>query len=163
MVELLQETYSSSDLQAKNRIITILANVLGNKISQDEQIAISSLIREALHGKHFDRASAKARISQIYYISEEGVVKYAPFISEAKSCELYEEYRNHIVDYNVHDFAVVLNNMIANYHNLLHAWWYSEDAVFLLAKYCELAVNWLNDDDTQWHGEKAWVLLSGEK
>lgn len=56
--------------------------------------------------------------------------------------------------------VMVLNDTIANFHNLLHAWWYNEEDEFLLIKYCELAVNWLNDDDSQFHGEKAWRLLS---
>lgn len=150
-------------MQAKNRIIAILANILDRKISEDEKTAVALIIREALFGKHFDRASAKETISHLYYISEDGKTYNAPFVSEDKGCELYEEYRNYITDYNEYDFFVVLNDVIANFHNLLHAWWQDEDAEILTTKYCELAVNWLNDDDTKYHGEKAWRLLSGKK
>lgn len=163
MIELLQAVYSNKDAQVKNRVIAILANILDGKISEEEQRTLASILREALFGKHFDRASAKQRISRMYYISEEGTANYAPFVSEAKCSELYEDYKEHIADYNVYDFAVVLNNIIANFHNLLHAWWYNEDAEVLLVKYCELAVNWLNDDDTPFKGEKAWRALSGKE
>ena len=160
MIELLQTVYSSKDAQAKNRVIAILANVLDSKMSKKEEMTLASIIREALLGKHFDHASAKERISRIYYVSEDGTTNYAPFISETKCRELYEDYQEHLAGYNEHDFAVVLNDTIANFHNLLHAWWYNEEDEFLLIKYCELAVNWLNDDDSQFHGEKAWRLLS---
>lgn len=150
-------------MQAKNRVIAILANVIDREISDDRGKDLASIIRGALTGRHFDKTSAEQRVSRIYYVSEDGMVIHAPFVSKTKSNELYEEYKKHIAGYNAHDFYVVLNDTIANFHNLFHAWWYNEEEELLLNRYCEITVNWLDDDDTQCHGEKAWRLLSEEK
>lgn len=54
---------------------------------------------------------------------------------------------------------VVLNDTIANFHNLLYTWWPNEDWDVMLLRFSEIAVNWLNDDDTLFPGEKAWKVL----
>ena len=110
MKDILESVYSTLDMQAKNRVIAILADVKDRETPNDRGKSLASIIQEALMGRHFDKMSAEQRVSRIYYISEEGMTIHAPFISEAKSNELYEEYKKHIAGYNAHDFYVVLNN-----------------------------------------------------
>lgn len=84
---------------------------------------------------------------------------HAPFVSDRACAELYETYKSQIKDYNVYDFMVALNDVIANHYNLLRGWWKNEEWSVLLIKFSEIAVNWLNDDDTPYRGEKAWCVL----
>lgn len=89
--------------------------------------------------------------------------KATPFacavVSDRACAELYETYKSQIKDYNVYDFMVALNDVIANHYNLLRGWWKNEEWSVLLIKFSEIAVNWLNDDDTPYRGEKAWCVL----
>ena len=113
-------------------------------------------------GNHFDVYSAKQRISQMYYTTTDGCIIHAPFVSERECAELYEEYKSQIKGYNLYDFSVVLNNVIADNYKLLYSWWPNEEWCIMLIKFCEIAVNWLNDDDTPFMGEKAWKLLGSK-
>ena len=58
-------------------------------------------------------------------------------------------------------FQIVTINLfcVMFYHNLLFSWWRNEDWCIMLLKFCEITVNWLNDDDTPFKGEKAWKVL----
>ena len=159
MTDLFNEVYACKNEQAKNNVIAAIADVLDKRLNDDERIALKSTLRKAIMGNHFDAYSAKQRISQMYYTTTDGCIIHAPFVSERECAELYEEYKSQIKGYNLYDFSVVLNNIIADYHNLLFSWWCNEDWCIMLLKFCEITVNWLNDDDTPFKGEKAWKVL----
>lgn len=107
----------------------------------------------------FDKETADERIKRMYCITKSNAVLHAPFVSDRACAELYETYKSQIKDYNVYDFMVALNDVIANHYNLLRGWWKNEEWSVLLIKFSEIAVNWLNDDDTPYRGEKAWCVL----
>lgn len=162
MTNLFDDVYACKNEQAKNNAIAAIATVLNKCLSIDEKTALKVSIREAIMGNHFDASSAKESISRMYYATTDGCTIHAPFVSERECVELYEECKAQIKGYNLYDFAVVLNNIIADYHNLLYSWWPNEDWCVMLIKFSELAVNWLNDDDTPFKDEKAWKVL-GDK
>lgn len=159
MTDLFNDIYACKDEQAKNNAITSIENILNKRLNDDEKTVLRSTIRKAIVGNHFDVYSAKQRISQMYYTTTDGCIIHAPFVSERECAELYEEYKSQIKGYNLYDFSVVLNNVIADNYKLLYSWWPNEEWCIMLIKFCEIAVNWLNDDDTPFMGEKAWKLL----
>ena len=162
MTNLFEDVYAGKNEQAKNNAIAAIAIVLNKCLTTGEKVALKAAIREAIIGNHFDADSAKERISRICYTTGDGCTIHAPFVSERECVELYEEYKEQIKGYNLYDFMVVLNNIIADYHNLLYSWWANEDWCIMLIKFSELAVNWLNDDDTPFKGEKAWKVLGNK-
>mgnify|MGYP004463434135 FL=1 len=162
MTDLFNDIYACKDEQAKNNAIASIENILNKRLNDDEKTVLRSTIRKAIVGNHFDVYSAKQRISQMYYTTTDGCIIHAPFVSERECAELYEEYKSQIKGYNLYDFSVVLNNVIADNYKLLYSWWPNEEWCIMLIKFCEIAVNWLNDDDTPFMGEKAWKLLGSK-
>lgn len=162
MTDLFNDIYACKDEQAKNNAIASIENILNKRLNDDEKTVLRSTIRKAIVGNHFDVYSAKQRISQMYYTTTDGCIIHAPFVSERECAELYEEYKSQIKGYNLYDLSVVLNNVIADNYKLLYSWWPNEEWCIMLIKFCEIAVNWLNDDDTPFMGEKAWKLLGSK-
>ena len=162
MTDLFNDIYACKDEQAKNNAIASIENILNKRLNDDEKTVLRSTIRKAIVGNHFDVYSAKQRISQMYYTTTDCCIIHAPFVSERECAELYEEYKSQIKGYNLYDFSVVLNNVIADNYKLLYSWWPNEEWCIMLIKFCEIAVNWLNDDDTPFMGEKAWKLLGSK-
>lgn len=162
MTDLFNDVYACKNEQAKNNVIAAIAEILDKRLNDDEKIALKSTLRKAIMGNHFDAYSAKERISLMYYTTTDGCIIHAPFVSERECAELYEEYKSQIKGYNLYDFSVVLNNVIADNYKLLYSWWPNEEWCIMLIKFCEIAVNWLNDDDTPFMGEKAWKLLGSK-
>lgn len=163
MTHLLNEIYACKDEQAKERAAKILAQFLDIRLTHQEKSRVAQQIRQAIHGNHFDADSAKERISRMFYVDTDGSIVYAPFISDRNCIELYDDCKEQIKGYNLYDYMVVLNDTIANFHNLLYDWWENEDWCVMLIKFSEVAVNWLNDDDTPFRGEKAWRVLGEER
>ncbi len=159
MTHLISEMLACKDQQTKNRAIDLLLHSLECRLTPKEKADLSAQIREALHGSHFNADTAKERISRMYYAAEDGSIVNGPFVSDRDCIELYNECRGQIKGYNLYDYMVVLNDTIANFHNILYDWWENEEWCVMLIKFSEIAVNWLNDDDTPYHGEKAWRVL----
>lgn len=162
MTNLINELLACKDQQTKNRVISALLHNLDCRLTAEEKASVLARIRDTLRGNHFDADSAKERIARMYYATEDGSIVSGPFVSDRDGIEFYNEYRAQIKSYNLYDFLVVLNDTIANFHNLLYTWWENEDWDIMLIKFSEIAVNWLNDDDTPYHGDKAWRVLGGE-
>lgn len=159
MNDLINKISACKDLKKIRSAIAILANRLNKLLKPCEKEALKKELHKALLGKHFDKETADKRIKRMYCITKSNAVLHAPFLPDRASAELYERYKAQIKDYNVYDFMVVLNNVIANHYNLLRGWWKHEEWSVLLIKFSEIAVNWLNDDDTPYRGEKAWCIL----
>lgn len=141
MTDLFNDIYACKDEQAKNNAIASIENILNKRLNDDEKTVLRSTIRKAIVGNHFDVYSAKQRISQMYYTTTDGCIIHAPFVSERECAELYEEYKSQIKGYNLYDFSVVLNNVIADNYKLLYSWWPNEEWCIMLIKFCEIAVN----------------------
>lgn len=159
MNDLINKICACKDLKKIRSAIAILANWLNRRLEPSEKEALKKELYKALLGKHFDKETADERIKRMYCITKSNAVLHAPFVSDRACAELYETYKSQIKDYNVYDFMVALNDVIANHYNLLRGWWKNEEWSVLLIKFSEIAVNWLNDDDTPYRGEKAWCVL----
>ena len=159
MNDFINEICACKDSQKIRSAIAILANRLNKQLKPCEKKALKKELHKTLLGKHFDKRTADECIKRMYCITKSNAVLHAPFLPDRASAELYERYKAQIKDYNVYDFMVVLNNVIANHYNLLRGWWKNEEWSVLLIKFSEIAVNWLNDDDTPYRGEKAWCVL----
>lgn len=145
--------------QAVERALVVIADVYDRCLTEEEKKDLNAKIQMVTIGNHFDAETARERIASMFYVDKDANAIFAPFISERETIELYNEFKEQVKGYNLYDYMVVLNDTIANFHNLLYAWWPNEDWDVMLIRFSEIAVNWLNDDDTQFPGEKAWKVL----
>lgn len=160
MKNTLASIVSNKDVGARNRAISLITQCMKQHMSAEEVAHLATKVQAAMHGRHFDAGSAKERISQMYYVNSEGATIYAPFLTDEECLSVYNKHAFRIAGYNFYDFSVVLNDTIANFHNLLYDWWRNEEWQVMLAHFVAIAINWLNDDDTAFPGEKAWCELS---
>ena len=159
MEKILNELSSCKDAKKVENVVNLVIRELQKHLTCEEEMSLEQTIYEELKVHHFNKESADLAIKQFYYVSQEGDIIHAPFISERECIELYNDCKEEIEGSNLYDYIVVLNNTIANYHNLLYKWWRNEDWDILLQKFSEIAVNWLNDDDYIHKGEKAWYVM----
>lgn len=159
MKKILNELSFCKDTQKVKNVVELIIGELQRHLTHEETLSLEQKIYEELKGHHFNKESADKTIKQLYYVSKEGDIIYAPFISERECIELYNDCKEEIGSSNLYDYSVALNNTIANFHNLLYKWWRNEDWEILLQKFSEITVNWLNDDDFIHKGEKAWYVM----
>lgn len=159
MKEFIKEINACNDVQVLKRVLAVVLDELDK--NADKETAVANNIREALVGEHFDCISAKACINKMSYTTSDGTVINAPFVSDRECFELYEERKQQIKGYNMYDFAVVLNDCMANFHNLLYKWWENEDWCIMLINFSDIAVAWLNND-AMCVGEKAWKVFGNK-
>ncbi len=162
MKNLLAYIASQYNGEARENACAILSDIIEQHLSYDEKVLLINRLQSIKEGKHFDASTAKERISKMFYKTADEETICGAFISDRDCQRLFTEYRTKIPEYNVYDFAVVLNNTVADFHNLLYDWWENEEWNVMLFRFAEIAVNWLNDDDTPYRGEKAWRLLGND-
>ena len=113
-------------------------------------------------GGHFDEDFAKWQIKQMFYVDKDGRKRYAPYWDEDVVKSVYEKARSLIQnkEYNLYDFMVVLNMTKSDNYKLYKFWWESATETELDNKFIEAAINWLNDDDSPYGTEKAWLYFN---
>lgn len=122
MKKIINDFLACKDMQKSSRAFTLIAHALKQHMSLEEINVLRSKINKVLIGEHYDSKTALKRIERMFYISKDGDVIQAPFVTQQECYELYGKCKMHIQDYNFYDYMVVLNETIANYHNLLRNW-----------------------------------------
>lgn len=107
---------------------------------------------------HFNELSARGCIAKMYYYDTDTTKAFAPFIDYASAKKEYEEVKNEIPDYNLWDFAVTLNLMFSDHAEVVKKWTKGEEK--LEKRMVELAVSWLNDEDSGHPTDKIWWYMS---
>ena len=114
-------------------------------------------------GGHFNEDFAREAVRRMYYTEEEGERMYAPYWSEATVRGIYEDVKDEIPGYNFWDFFVTLNMVRSDNHALMLRWFPDEEPADRDARYVEMAVNWLNDEDSPYGSTKIWGYLNGPR
>lgn len=159
MKEVFKKALMCNDLETLKRILIVIARNVEKGMSNEAQEIMWEKLRQAVEGNHFDKETADKVISGFFYKVPSGRIVSAPFITEEKCSKIFNKNISKILPYNLYDFMVILNDTIANFHNLFHSWWENEDEEIMLIKYTEVAINWLQDDDTSFRGEKVWKVF----
>lgn len=107
---------------------------------------------------HFDELSARGCIAKMYYYVDDTSKEFGPFVSYDNVKNDYEEVKDDIPDYNVWDFAVTLNLMYSDHAEVVKKWTKGNDK--LEKRMVELAVSWLNDEDTNHLTDKIWWYMN---
>ena len=91
-------------------------------------------------------------------MDSEGQKHYAPYWTDSEVEGIYELNKSSIPSaYNLYDFMVTLNMIKSDYHNILEGWFEGADNE---KRYIELAINWLDDDDNPFGGERVWKYFN---
>lgn len=107
---------------------------------------------------HFNELSARGCIAKMYYYDTDTTKAFAPFIDYNSVKNDYEEIRDEIPDYNLWDFSVTLNLMYSDHAEVVKQWTKGSDK--LEKRMVELAVSWLNDEDSSHPTDKIWWYMS---
>lgn len=107
---------------------------------------------------HFDELSARGCIAKMYYYVGDTQKTFAPFVDYQSAKDYYERVKDDILDYNLWDFSVTLNLMYSDHSEVVKKWTKGEEK--LKDRMVELAVSWLNDEDTNHPSDKIWWYMS---
>lgn len=115
-----------------------------------------------LLGGHYDEYFADEQVSNMYY-TYNGARYTGPFVQKEKVLQTYERLRSRIKDYNKWDFYVTVQMIYSDNYALLRDWFQNVSDEELYNKVCELAINWLDDDDNPFGNKKIWCYFNCKK
>lgn len=107
---------------------------------------------------HFTELQARGCIAQMYYYVDDTEKRFGPFVGYEKARGYYDEVKMDIPDYNLWDFAVTLNLMYSDHADVVKKWTNGERR--LEERMVELAVSWLNDEDSNHPTDKIWWYMT---
>ena len=102
---------------------------------------------------------AEEDIKKMYYIDRNGARHDAPYWPASAVREIYDSVKAEIKPYNACDFYVTMNMVASDNWALLERWFPGMSAEDRNRRTVELAVNWLNDPDSQHAENKIWQYL----
>lgn len=108
--------------------------------------------------RHFDERFGRACIANIYYFKDDNNKVYAPFFDLEEIREEYEAVKEDIYGYSFWDFAVTMNMMFANHHDIIMRMIGKNGKLVKLTSM--MSVNFLNDEDTEHSSDKIWWYMN---
>ena len=88
------------------------------------------------------------------------MVRKASYWPTSTIREIYESLRGDLRSYNCWDFFVTLNMIATDEAGIVDKWFPNISDQERDGKFVELAVNWLNDDDSPYGNSKIWCYLN---
>ena len=156
--ELIKKHSKGKGEDAMWKATAIISDAIENYLPEDAKEDLYDDIYGLMSDGHYNEWMADMDIAKMYYIDESAQKHYAPYFTKPVIREHYEQVKSLIRDYNECDFAVALNMIASDYHNILAMWFPNATAEQRLDKYVELTVNWLADPD--WDSkDKIWKYL----
>ena len=108
---------------------------------------------------HFTELSARGCIAQMYYYIDDTRKRFGPFLDFEEVKGDFEKVRMEIPDYNVWDFAVTMNLVYSNHHEVIEKWTRKKENV--VKRVSKLAVSFLNDEDSAHPSDKIfWYMMT---
>lgn len=115
-----------------------------------------------MYHNHYNEEFAMWEIEHMFYKDKNGEIHNSPRWNKAQYRAAYDinkmRLRNQSV--NMWDFAVTLEMIASDNHNLYKTWWTDINDAELDKKFIDAAVNYLNDDDDKDEG-KIWNRFNG--
>lgn len=109
--------------------------------------------------RHFNEDSARQAIARMFYFADETHKIYAPFFPYEDVRTAYNALKSSIPDdYRFWDFCATVNLMFSNHVAAMHP--KTADRDKLLQQSCQLAVNFLLDEDSDHPTDKIWWYIN---
>ena len=113
---------------------------------------------------HYNEEYAKEDVSNMYYIGKDNVKHYAPYWSDSQVRQVYESIKRSIpAEYNMWDFYVTLQMTKADNCPMLRKWFPDATDAELETRIIEMAINYLNDEDSPAAHKKIWAYINSAK
>lgn len=156
------ETYGKGRGEGKMwESVAVISDAVEKDMDADAKKHLMRKIYCVMSGGHYNEDFAREDVAKMHYKDANGKVHKAPYLTDEKVASVYEKVKGNIQAYNMWDFYVVMNMVIADNANLLTMWYPDASEATMEKHYIELALNWLNDDDNPYGKEKIWKYLNG--
>ena len=156
------ETYGKGRGEGKMwESVAVISDAVEKDMDAEAKKHLMRKVYCVMSGGHYNEEFAHEDVAKMHYKDANGKVHKAPFLTEEKVASVYEKVKANIPAYNMWDFYVVMNMVIADNANMLALWFPDATETQKEKHYIELALNWLNDDDNPYGKEKAWKYLNG--
>lgn len=156
LLELIKKYQADATDEQMLAVTKIIGEFVTMHATEDELLKLYKDIYGVVGNGHFNDYFAEAQIKNMRFEDEKGVERHAPYFTDARTLEIYETVKDEVRPYNQHDFAVVLNMVYSDNHNLLSKWFPEATDEQMTDKVVDMAVSWLNDEDNPYGTCKAW-------
>lgn len=143
-------------------VISIVSDAVEASMPEAEKKELERRIYGKLSGGHYNEQYAMEDVAEMSYRdTRTGMVRNAPYWPIPVVRNIYDNVKGDLRSYNCWDFFVTLNMVGTKDSKLLNRWFPSINDKERDDKLVELAVNWLNDDDSPYGNSKIWRYLNG--
>ena len=136
----------------------IISDAIETSMPKDAKCKLYDDLYVLLSGGHYDEEMAKADVEKMYYIDEMGEKRYGPYLDITATNELYRKAKSVLPAYNEWDFYVTLHMIVSDNYNLIMKWFPNSTPDERTAKFFDMAVNWLADQDWP-SNDRIWAYL----
>ena len=161
LYELIRKYSSGKGEDSMWKAVSAISNSVDENYSTEQKQHLMRSIYHIMSDGHYNEVFAKEDIEKMYYIDESGDTHYGPYWTDDALRSAYDTIKNKIPGYNVWDFSVVMSMLKSDMCVLLHKWFPNATPEDITTRIVELSVNWLNDDDDPYGGEKIWKYFNG--
>ena len=140
--------------------VRVISDAVEESMPEEARDHLKREMYEMMVGKHFDEYFAKEAVAKMYYVDSAGVKRAAPYWTEDSIRGIYDQVRQDIRPYNYWDFYVTLNMIASDNYGLIERWFPGEEGSDKDRRFVTMAVNWLNDPDSQHKDCKIWCYLN---
>lgn len=142
--------------------VRALSRSLEKYLDKEEYKKVERDIYVSMEGGHYNEEYAHCDVKKMYYINRNGEKMSAPYWTEEKVMQVYNNVRDEIPSaYNFWDFYVTLNMVKSDNCTLFMRWWQGATDAEREQRVVEMAVNWLDDPDNPYGTEKIWRYING--
>ena len=157
------ETYGKGRGEGKMwESIAVISDAVEKNMDASARDALKRKIYCVMSGGHYNEEFAREDVAKMYYKDAEGKEHHAPFLTDEKIFDVYEQVKGNIPAYNKWDWYVVMNMVVADNYMLLKRWYPEASDEQITKHLVELALNWLNDEDNPFGKEKAWRYFNSD-
>ena len=149
---------SKSLLHVAGSAYRMLLNEECGLTKEEENIVLRNLLYWMEGRRHFDERLGRASIANIYYFKSDTHKVYAPFFDLEDIRVEYEAAKEDISEYTFWDFAVTMNMMFANHHDIIMRMIGNNEKLVKITSI--MAINFLNDEDTEHPSDKIWWYMN---
>lgn len=156
------ETYGKGRGEGKMwESVAVISDAVEKDMDAEAKKRLMRKVYCVMSGGHYNEEFAHEDVAKMHYKDANGKEHKGPFLTEEKVASVYEKVKGNIPAYNMWDFYVVMNMVIADNKEKLSRWFPDASEATQEKHYIEEALNWLNDDDNPYGKEKPWKYLNG--
>lgn len=164
LYELIKKNGAGKGEESMWSAICIISDYVDSYMDDESKDSLMRQIYGVMSSGHYNEDYAKEDVAKMYYVGNDGMKHYAPYWSEQQVKQVYESVKRSIpADYNMWDFYVALQMSKADNCPLLRKWFPDASDSDMETKVVEMAVNYLNDEDSPAGHEKVWQYLNSRK